>query len=129
MREKSVKQVIQESSGAADGTGKLSRPDSGSLVTRPSTSEWEGSTATGFSYKPLFEDSQAGIKTVLMKVEAGTLAAPHSHDQLEQVRVLEGEFYDEYRVYGPGDFIVRAPGAIHTGGSKNGALVLLIYSN
>ena len=63
-----------------------------------------------------------------MKVEAGAEALPHTHDQLEQVFVLEGEFYDEYRSYGPGDFIVRAPGAIHTGGSKTGALLLLIYS-
>ncbi len=63
-----------------------------------------------------------------MKVDAGVVAAPHAHDKLEQVLVLEGEFYDEYRAYGPGDFIVRAPGAIHTGGSKTGALLLLVYS-
>ena len=98
-------------------------------MTRPSAAEWESSAATGFSYKPLFEDAQAGLKTMLMKVEAGALAAPHSHDQLEQVLVLEGEFYDEYRDYGPGDFVVRAPGAMHTGGSRSGATVLLIYSN
>ena len=69
------------------------------------------------------------MKTMLMKLEGGTLAPPHSHDQLEQVLVLEGDFYDEYREYGPGDFIVRAPGAMHTGGSRNGAVVLLVYSN
>ena len=63
-----------------------------------------------------------------MKVDAGVVAPPHAHDKLEQVLVLEGDFYDEYRTYEPGDFIVRAPGAIHTGGSKSGALVLLIYS-
>jgi anti-sigma factor ChrR (cupin superfamily) len=63
-----------------------------------------------------------------MKVDAGVVAPPHSHDQLEQGFVLDGEFYDEYRTYGPGDFIVRAPGAIRTGGSKSGALVLLVYS-
>lgn len=123
-----MKPTIQESSGAADRTGKLSRPDSGSLVTRPSTSEWEEDGSTGFSYKPLFEDLQTGQRTVLMKVDAGVVAPPHAHDQLEQVLVLEGEFYDEYRTYEPGDFIVRAPGAIHTGGSKSGALVLLVYS-
>ena len=63
-----------------------------------------------------------------MKVDAGVVAPPHAHDNLEQVFVLDGDFYDEYRTYGPGDFIVRAPGAIHTGGSRNGALALLVYS-
>lgn len=129
MQQDTVRQPIQESSGIEDRTGKLSRPDSASLVTRTSDAEWESSGTTGFSYKPLFEDAQARLKTMLMKVEAGALAVQHNHDQLEQVLVLEGEFYDEYRNYGPGDFIVRAPGAMHTGGSKNGAVVLLIYSN
>ncbi|MBC8242727.1 MAG: cupin domain-containing protein [Alphaproteobacteria bacterium] len=63
-----------------------------------------------------------------MKVDAGAISPPHAHDELEQVFVLEGAFYDADRTYGPGDFIVRAPGAIHTGGSKVGALALLIYS-
>ena len=129
MQQDSVKQPIQESSGIEDRTGNLSRPDSGSLVTRSSAAEWESTLAKGFSYRPLFEDAQTGLKTMLMKVEAGALSVPHSHDQLEQVFVLEGGFYDEYRDYGPGDFIVRAPGAMHTGGSRNGATVLLIYSD
>lgn len=63
-----------------------------------------------------------------MKVDAGVVAPPHTHDNLEQVFVLEGDFYDEYQTYSPGDFIVRAPGAIHTGGSRSGALALLVYS-
>jgi anti-sigma factor ChrR (cupin superfamily) len=120
---------IQESSGATDVTGTVTRPDGGSLVARPAASEWQADGATGFSYKPLFEDPGTGLRTVLMKVDAGALAPPHAHDNLEQVYVLEGEFHDEYRTYGPGDFIVRAPGAIHTGGSDSGALVLLVYSN
>ena len=90
-----MKPTIQESSGAADRTGKLSRPKSGSLVTRPATSDWEDDGSVGFSYKPLFEDLQTGQSTVLMKVDAGVVAPPHAHDKLEQVLVLEGDFYDE----------------------------------
>mgnify|MGYP001028062266 CR=1 FL=1 len=123
-----MKPTIQESSGAADRLGTVSRPESGSLVTRPAASDWEADGSWGFAYKLLFEDLQTGQSTLLMKVDAGAVASPHAHDKLEQVLVLEGEFYDEYRTYGPGDFIVRAPGAIHTGGSKSGALVLLVYS-
>jgi len=120
--------TIRESSGATDVAGTVMRPDAGSVVARPATSDWQAHGASGFSYKPLFEDPSTGQRTMLMKVEAGSLAPPHAHESLEQVYVLEGEFHDEYRTYGPGDFIVRAPGAIHTGGSDSGALVLLVYS-
>ena len=123
-----MKPTLQESSGATDVAGTLSRPDAGSLVARPAASDWQPHEESGFSYKPLFEDPSTGMRTVLMKVDAGTEAPPHAHDNLEQVYILEGEFHDEYRTYGPGDFIVRAPGAIHTGGSESGALVLLVYS-
>ena len=64
-----------------------------------------------------------------MKVDAGVVAPPHAHDKLEQVLVLEGEFYDEYRTYGPGDFIVRSLGAIPTGGRQSGALLMPVYSS
>ena len=121
--------TIKESSGATDQTGTMPRPDAGSMVARPAAADWQTHGLAGFSYKPLYEDLNTGQSTVLMKVDAGVDAAPHAHDNLEQVYVLEGEFHDEYRTYGPGDFIVRAPGAIHQGGSKTGALVLLVYSD
>jgi len=123
-----MKPAIQESSGVAEQVGKVTRPETGSLVTRSDAADWEADGSSGFSYKPLFENAEAGQSTMLMKVDAGALSPPHAHDQLEQVLVLEGEFYDEYGTYGPGDFIVRAPGAVHTGGSNSGALLLLVYS-
>ncbi len=58
-----MKPAIQESSGATDRTGKLSRPDSGSLITRSDAADWEGDGSDGFWYKPLFEDVHAGQKT------------------------------------------------------------------
>ena len=129
MQPEKTNQPIHESSGIEEKTERLLRPESGSLLMRSSATQWTSTAATGFAYKPLFEDTQRGLKTMLMKVEAGALAEIHSHDQLEQVYVLEGEFFDEYRDYGAGDFVVRAPGALHTGGSRSGALVLLVYSN
>ena len=74
------------------------------------------------------EDQQAGVRTWLMKVEAGAFSPPHAHDQIEQIYVLEGSFYDQDKTCGPGEYIVRAMGAMHSAGSENGALVLLFYS-
>ena len=45
----------------------------------------------------------------------------HAHDEVEQIYVVEGSFYDQEKTYGAGDYIVRAPGAMHTAGSEGGA--------
>ena len=84
---------IQESSGATDVTGTVTRPDGGSLVARPAASEWQADGATGFSYKPLFEDPgtnwRYGISTTIL----GRLVEVWSGMPLE-------DFFQE-RVFGP----------------------------
>jgi anti-sigma factor ChrR (cupin superfamily) len=90
--------------------------------------QWQDCGADGFLIKPLMEDSVSGLRTWLMKVEAGAFSASHAHHEVEQIYVLEGNFYDQERTYQAGEYIVRAPAAMHTAGSKNGAVVLLFYS-
>jgi anti-sigma factor ChrR (cupin superfamily) len=90
--------------------------------------EWQDCGADGFLIKPLMEDEQAGLRTWLMKVEAGAFSPLHAHDEIEQIYVLEGTFYDQEETYGAGEYIVRAAGAMHSAGSENGAVVLLVYS-
>jgi anti-sigma factor ChrR (cupin superfamily) len=62
-----------------------------------------------------------------MRVDAGAFAPSHTHDQLEEIMVIEGEFFDEDCTYRAGDYCVRAPGTPHTSGSHDGCTVLLIY--
>ncbi|MEM7292732.1 MAG: cupin domain-containing protein [Pseudomonadota bacterium] len=89
---------------------------------------WEETGTPGFDIKRLLEDEVSGWHTWLMRVAPGVAAQPHAHERTEQIYVLEGTFYDDDGEYAPGDFIVRSPGAIHTGGSRDGAVVLLIYT-
>jgi len=89
---------------------------------------WQECGAEGFLLKALMEDPAAGLKTWLMKVEPGAYSASHAHAEVEQIYVLEGSFYDQRKTYRAGEYIVRAPGAMHTAGSDTGALVLLFYS-
>ena len=103
-------------------------PASGSLVLEAETIPWQVSGSDGFLIRPLLEDAAKGLRTWLMKVEAGAFSPLHAHDEIEQIYVLDGSFYDQDRRYVPGDYIVRAPGAMHTAGSEDGALVLLMYS-
>jgi anti-sigma factor ChrR (cupin superfamily) len=65
-----------------------------------------------------------------MRVEPGTVSAPHAHDRIEQVYILDGSLYDDDGSEHPaGSFIVRAAGAVHGGGSRDGATMLVIYSD
>lgn len=103
-------------------------PHNGSVNFNSSQIEWQDCGADGFLIKPLMEDRQAGLRTCLMKVEAGAFSPLHAHHEIEQIYVLEGSFFDQHKTYGPGEYIVRVAGAVHSAGSENGALVLLLYS-
>ena len=90
--------------------------------------QWQDCGAEGFLIKPLMEDPVSGLRTWLMKVEAGAFSESHAHHEVEQIYVLEGSFYDQESTYQAGEYIVRAPVAMHTAGSETGAVVLLFYS-
>ena len=106
----------------------LSLPASGSVDINSSTLDWRDCGAEGFWIKPLFEDADKGLRTWLMKVDAGAWSPSHAHDEIEQIYVIEGSFYDQDKTYLPGDLIVRAPDVMHTAGSESGCLVMLFYS-
>ena len=82
----------------------------------------------GFPYKELMHDPGTGTRTQLMKMEPGASVGPHAHSLLEQVFVLEGGFDDGEHTYRAGDFVVRAPGAMHSAASRDGALLLVVYT-
>ncbi len=106
----------------------LPRPAEGTQMVRSATVAWQETGTEGFLIKPLFEDAATGQRTWLMKVEPGAEAPLHSHDETEQIYVIEGTFYDDENTYGPGDFAIRALGSMHRGGSKDGAIIMLVYS-
>ena len=98
------------------------------IFIRSNEQPWASSGSEGFLVKVLRESVDRTHKTWLMKIEAGAYSPSHAHDGLEQVLVLEGSFYDQDRTYGPGDFVTRQAGEMHEAGSRDGAVVLLIYS-
>lgn len=109
--------------------GGILGPAVGSMRFHAASVGWQPTDAEGFWVKPLFEDSERGEKTQLMKVDPGAFAPMHTHPgELEQVYVLEGSFYDQDATMGPGTYCCRAPDAAHEAGSKDGAIVLLVYT-
>jgi len=116
------------SGGTPDSDQSLALPASGSACLYSRNLEWRSSDGTGFWYKFLYENKKAGQRTLLMKIDPGAYAPGHSHSELEQIYVIEGSFYDEEHTYTAGDYIIRAPGAEHTTGSRDGAVALVVYS-
>jgi anti-sigma factor ChrR (cupin superfamily) len=112
----------------AEKVAGLGTPELGSLYLSTTGQEWQYGGADGFWIKKLWQNADDSARTWLMKVEAGASAPMHAHDEVEQIYVLEGSFYDHERTVTAGDFIVRAAGAMHESGSKTGAVVLLIYT-
>jgi anti-sigma factor ChrR (cupin superfamily) len=112
----------------SENGGVLRTPSAGSLYLSAGAQDWQDGGAEGFWIKPLWQNAGDSERTWLMKVDAGAFAGMHAHDEIEQIYVLEGSFYDQERTVNAGDFIVRAPGAMHESGSKTGAVVLLVYT-
>ncbi|WP_407364359.1 cupin domain-containing protein [Pseudomonas luteola] len=86
--------------------------------------------APGFWIKPLYCDDRHGERSFLMRVDPGAVATLHSHPtEFEQLFVVEGTFYDQNQTMVAGDYCCRAPGAKHTGGSENGAVLFVTYTS
>jgi anti-sigma factor ChrR (cupin superfamily) len=100
-------------------------PESGSI--KIEASDWAKGERPGELVRMLVDDPR-GYKTMLMKIEAGPIGVLHAHDTIEQIYVMEGDFYDDDTSYGPGDFLLRMPGAMHRAGSKNGCLMMIVYA-
>ena len=89
--------------------------------------EWLAGERPGERVRPLIEDP-AGYRTMLLQVAPGPLGELHAHQTIEQIYVLEGDFFDDEASYGPGDFVVRMPGTQHRAGSRGGCAMLVTYA-
>ena len=111
-----------------EGETTLAVPVTGTLDLNDADLDWQDSGTPGFWLKPLMESPEHGLRTWLMKVDAGAYSPMHSHDDVEQIYVLDGTFYDQHRTYEAGAMIVRAPHAPHEAGSMTGARMIVSYA-
>lgn len=108
--------------------GAIAAPFAGSAYRFADRNPWQR-TPEGYWVKPLYEDAALGERTLLMRIEPGTVSRPHAHDgELEQIYMVEGTFQDQNGLLRPGDYVCRAPGSIHSGRTDTGCVMLLIYS-
>ncbi len=94
---------------------------------RMDTSGWQAGARSGELVCSLIDDPR-GYRTMLSKVPPAPLGELHAHDEIEQIYVIEGDFFDDDASYGPGDFVLRMPGTMHRAGSRNGGLMMIVYA-
>ena len=105
----------------------LLAPIQGSVYLDLARTDWQPD-GDKFWIKPIYEDPVRGERTLLMKIGAGARYPMHAHEETEQIYVLSGSFRDQDRTLRAGDYCCRAPGAMHSTESDEGAVVLLVYS-
>ena len=114
-------------SANAQSPKPIAPPVSGSVYLDLAMGDWQPD-GDKFWIKPIYENPVRGERTCLMKIDAGAWFPLHAHEEMEQIYVLSGSFFDQDRTLRAGDYACRAPGAMHTAGSTEGAVLLLIYS-
>ena len=100
-------------------------PTEGTFVIR--SGDWSTGDRPGESVRMLVNDP-AGYQTMVMKLAAGPLGVLHDHDMIEQIYVIDGDFFDDESRYQAGDLVVRMPGTMHRAGSDNGCTLLITYT-
>ena len=100
-------------------------PECGTKIVR--ATGWMAGERAGELVRPLLED-RSGYRTMLMQVAPGPLGVDHAHDTIEQIYVIDGDFFDQDASYGPGDFVLRMPGTMHRAGSRNGCTMVVVYT-
>lgn len=66
---------------------------------------WRPTGSPGVTFKKLFHDKEAGLVTLLVRMEPGSRYDAHSHGRTEQCLILEGDVrYSDDTIYREGDF-------------------------
>jgi quercetin dioxygenase-like cupin family protein len=89
-------------------------PHPGVFVIPASGGEWKQTPFPGAEYKPLYEDVETSMRTVILRLAAGAKYPRHRHTRPEQCLVLTGDVRVADGVHmGPGDFEWAEGGTEH----------------
>ncbi len=90
--------------------------------------EWEP-VAPGIECKLLATDAERHRVSMLVRLASGASYPAHTHADVEELHLLDGELWIDERKLAPGDYNYGAPGAIdHRVWSETGCTCVLITS-
>ncbi|APV48548.1 hypothetical protein BWI17_01905 [Betaproteobacteria bacterium GR16-43] len=71
------------------------------------------------------EGGEFGPVTSVVRYDARSAFAPHSHPEGEEILVLEGVFSDEHGDYPAGTYLLNPPGSSHKPASREGCVLFV----
>jgi quercetin dioxygenase-like cupin family protein len=91
---------------------------------------WAGLEFAGVAIRVLHTDPRSGAMTVVTRMEPGARIPAHSHSRADEtVYVIEGDFVEDRKSYGPGSFFAGAAGTVHgPHETVNGCVLLTTFS-
>jgi len=101
----------------------------GLLITRSESIAWRPGARTGYWIKPLSEDEEQDMVTLLVRIDPGTHFPPHRHQALEEVVVVEGDLVVEGQRMAPGDYCRSQAGSVHAESHTNSGCILLLKAS
>ena len=108
-------------------SGRLQPTPGGSVYVDPQQLDWRPSQFDGIEIKVLYQDSERGEMTCLLRWQPGTTLPFHKHPEIEQSYVISGSFSDHDGLCRAGEFVWRRPGSMHETHSAEGCVILAIY--
>jgi anti-sigma factor ChrR (cupin superfamily) len=88
--------------------------------------DWSVSPSPGVERKSLEREfAETGRATSIVRYAPNTFFQEHTHNEGEEIFVLDGEFVDELGTYPKGTYIRNPPGSKHTPGSVKGCILMV----
>jgi anti-sigma factor ChrR (cupin superfamily) len=123
---KTISMALQPPAGHAPGV--LYDKD-GVLIARPQEMNWQPGRIPGLFLKVLFDDTQRGYTTALVRMTAGTRYPSHRHAGAEELFLLEGDLSVDELSMKPGDYCRGEAGSIHGEIYTNAGCLFMVSSS
>ena len=123
---KTISMALQPPAGQAPG---ILYDKDGVLIARPQEMNWQPGQIPGLFLKVLFDDTQRGYTTALVRMTAGTRYPSHRHAGVEELFLLEGDLSVDELCMKPGDYCRGEAGSIHGEIYTNAGCLFMVSSS
>jgi len=123
---KTISRLPQPPVGRAPG---IMYDKDGVLIARSQEINWQPGQLPGLFLKVLFDDTQRGYTTALVRMTAGARYPSHRHAGVEELFLLEGDLSVDQLSMKPGDYCRGEAGSVHGEIYTNAGCLFMVSSS
>jgi len=129
LRERLLQLVAENPTASGHARDGVLLRKAGLLIMRSDELPWEAAPIPGVLSKSLFVDEKRKYATSLVRVEPKAVYPSHRHNDIEEVFLLEGDFFVDGVSMAPGDFCRSEPGSVHGPSTTESGALLLVFAS